>query len=72
MPSIIINKHGLNWWTDKGVICPDCNGTDLTITESTKDDEAVDDGGDPGAEYGATIECNTCGCDFTASYFERG
>jgi len=71
MLTITINTRGLGWWLGQGLRCPDCDSDDLTITESTKDAEA-ESGGESGIEYGATLDCNECGSNFTGSYFQRG
>jgi len=51
MLTITINTRGLGWWINQGLRCPDCDSEDLTVTESTKDDEAED-----GTAYGATFD----------------
>jgi hypothetical protein len=70
MLTITINTRGLGWWLNQGLRCPDCDSDVLTVTESTKDVEAMD-GSDSGIEYGATFDCTVCGSNFTGSYFER-
>jgi transcriptional regulator NrdR family protein len=67
MLTITINTRGLGWWLNQGLRCPDCDSSDLDVTESTKDDEVED-----GTAYGATFNCNACGSNFTGSYLERG
>ena len=67
MLTITINTRGLGWWINQGLRCPDCDSSELDVTENTKDDEVAD-----GIIYVATINCTACVSNFTGSYLERG
>ena len=75
-----VNEHGLKWWIDRGVKCPDCGETKhLVITHQQRSNihRCVRDKFD--ARYVAQITCGVvngwdadtevgCGCKFTSEF----
>jgi len=69
---VTIQEHGLKWWLDCGVKCPDCGEIDLLRIESQSRmgisrcaKELWD------TQFTAKFMCGQCGCKFQGEFIEK-
>jgi hypothetical protein len=79
-----VNEHGIKWWLDRGVKCPDCNDTNNLVILNQRRESISRCASDMcDAQYTADFVCGNfthgvevtktfgCGCKFKASYVEK-